>query len=114
MEKIYNKLVRDKIPEIITENGAVPYVRVLDDNEYKEALEKKLLEEYREVIEATGNDRIEELADMLEVMCSLTYLEGKDLNDIILAMERKKNERGGFTKKLFLEKVNEKTLMILF
>lgn len=46
MERIYNKLVRDKIPEIISDNGEKPIVRILNDTEYKEALEKKLYEEY--------------------------------------------------------------------
>lgn len=66
MERIYNKLVRDKIPEIISDNGEKPIVRILNDTEYKEALEKKLYEEYLEVIHAYGNDRLEELADMLD------------------------------------------------
>ena len=43
MERIYNKLVRDKIPEIITSKGEKPITRVLNDEEYKEQLEKKLL-----------------------------------------------------------------------
>lgn len=107
MEKKYNKLVRDRIPEIIIKNGGNPKIKVLDDEGYKNALEVKLLEEYKEVLAATGNDRIEELADMLEVMLGLAKLEDKDIDDIISAMEIKKEKRGAFVKKLFLEKVDE-------
>lgn len=53
MEKVYNKLVRDNIPEIIMNDGEYPVIRVLNDEEYKKELERKLLEEYKEVIEAT-------------------------------------------------------------
>ena len=81
MEQIYNKLVRDKIPNIIKENGEIPVVRVLDEIEYKIELERKLHEEYQEVIESSGDDRVEELADMLEVIKALAKLENKDLND---------------------------------
>lgn len=90
---MYNKLVRGNIPEIIKSNGENPVIRILDNDEYKTELEKKLLEEYNEVLESFGNDRIEELADMLEVMISIAELENKSL------------ERGGFKKRLYLEKV---------
>ena len=66
MERIYNKLVRDNIPSIIKGNGATPITRILNEEEYKKELEKKLYEEYNEVLEASGEDRIEELADMIE------------------------------------------------
>lgn len=46
MEQIYNKLVRDNIPNIISKNGETPITRVLSDVEYKEELERKLYEEY--------------------------------------------------------------------
>ena len=68
---MYNKLVRDNIPEIIKSNGETPITRILDDEEYKKELERKLLEEYNEVLESSGDDRMEELADMLEVMISI-------------------------------------------
>lgn len=105
MERIYNKLVRDKIPNIIKEKGETPIIKVLDESNYKEELEKKLYEEYKEVLEASGNDRIEELADMLEVIRALAGLENKNLNDIIDIANKKSEKRGSFDEKIFLEKV---------
>lgn len=105
MERIYNKLVWDNIPNIIENNGEKPITRVLNDDEYKSELEKKLLEEYNEVIEATGNDRVEELADMLEIMKYLAKLENATLDDVIKVAKEKANKRGAFENKIFLEKV---------
>ena len=105
MERIYNKLVRDKIPNIIEEKGETPVIKTLDAIEYKKELEKKLYEEYKEVIEANGEEYIEELADMLEVIRALAKLENKSLDDVILIADKKKEKRGDFDKKIFLEKV---------
>ena len=107
MEKIYNKLVRDNIPEIILANGAEPVTRILDDADYRKSLEEKLNEEYREVLSSSGNERCEELADMIEVIRSLAGLENKTLDEIIAIADEKKEARGGFEKKIFLEKVVE-------
>ena len=107
MERVYNKLVRDNIPNIIKNKGEEPVVRLLDDNEYKIELEKKLYEEYQEVISASGADRLEELADMLEVIRALAKLENNDLNDIIKIADEKNLKRGSFNDKIFLEKVIE-------
>lgn len=106
MEKVYNKLVRDNIPEIIKgNNDGEAVTRILSDDEYKKALEDKLYEEYQEVLEASGEDRVEELADMLEIMISLAKLEKANLEKIIEVAKKKKAKRGGFDKKLYLEKV---------
>jgi len=105
MEKIYNKLVRDNIPEIILNNGEKPVISILDDIRYKEELEKKLYEEYNEVLEASGDDRIEELADVLEIIIALAKLENKTLDDIIEVQKQKVKKRGAFNKKIYLEKV---------
>lgn len=107
MEKVYNKLVRDKIPEIIVGNGGEPFTRILDEDEYKVELETKLMEEYNEVLLATGEERVEELADMLEVISSLAKLEGKSLEEVIEVKNKKCDKRGGFEKRIFLEKVEE-------
>ena len=101
----YNKLVRDKIPEIIKNNNETPIIRILSDEEYKVELEKKLLEEYQEVIASSGKNRLEELADMLEVMIALASLTDATLEDIIKIADKKRNKRGGFKEKIFLESV---------
>lgn len=108
MEEIYNKLVRDKIPKQIISNGEKPITRILNDKEYKIELEKKLYEEYQEVLCSKGKDRIEELADMLEVMKYLAKLENSTLEEVITVAEEKKSKKGAFEKKIFLEKVLKK------
>jgi len=104
-ERVYNKLVRDNIPEIIKNNGEIPVTTILDDNSYKKELENKLYEEYLEVIDANGKDRIEELADMLEIIKALAKLEGSNLEEVIEVSNEKVKKRGAFDKKIYLEKV---------
>lgn len=108
MEKVYNKLVRDNIPEIIEKNGETPVTRILSNEEYKSELEKKLYEEYNEVLEASGKDRIEELADMLEIIIALSKLENSNLDEVIEVSKQKTKKRGAFDKKIYLEKVMSK------
>ena len=105
MERVYNKLVRDKMPEIIKAKGEDPIIRELNLNEYKLALETKLKEECQEVITANGEERIEEIADALEVLKALAKLEGATLEDIVVVADTKNAKRGAFEKRIFLEKV---------
>jgi len=108
MERTYNKLVRDNIPDIIISNEETPVTRILNDEEYKKALEEKLYEEYQEVLSSCGTERCEELADMIEVIRYLAELENKSLEEIIGLAEEKRAKRGGFDNRIFLEKVIEK------
>lgn len=110
MERVYNKLVRDHIPSIIESNGETPITRILSDEEYKVELERKLNEEYHEVLDASGKDRLEELADMIEIIKYLAKVEGSTLDEIISIAEEKSLKRGAFEEKIFLEKVLEKTI----
>ena len=102
---MYKKLVRDRIPEIILSKGETPITRILSDAEYKEELEKKLHEEYLEVLDAAGDSRIEELADMLEVMEALASVENKTLDDVLSVKAKKQEKRGAFKDKIYLEGV---------
>ncbi len=105
METIFNKLVRDNIPDMITNNGEEPVMRILADEEYKVELYKKLLEEVDEVICSKNSDEtLEELADVLEIIRSIAKLNGKTLDDVIETANQKKLKRGGFEKRIFLEK----------
>ena len=108
MERVYNKLVRDRIPEIIESKGEKPITRILDADEYKKELEIKLNEEYKEMLEtSTSEDRIEELSDILEIVRALASLENKTLDDVIKVADEKSVKRGGFEQRIFLEKVDE-------
>jgi len=95
----YNKLVRDRIPEIIAAQGEKAVVRVMDDKEYIISLEKKLEEE---VAEYQESKEIEELADILEVIYALCEARGHSVDELMTAYEKKHMERGGFSKRIFL------------
>lgn len=103
----YKKLVRDQIPEIIKENGEEAIIRILNDEEYKLELEKKLNEEYLEVTNSYGKDRLEELADMIEVIKYLAKLENSSLDEVIEIAKKKASKSGGFDKKIYLENVKK-------
>lgn len=100
--KIYNKLVRDNIPEIIEKNGKAAKLRKLNDEEYKIALYEKLREEVAELIEA---ENVEEMADVLEVLESICKLHGFSEDEVLKEKERKAKSNGGFDKRLLLEAV---------
>ncbi len=93
---IYNKPIRDKIPEIIKESGKNCNVKKLDDSEFLVQLEKKLVEELTEYQESKN---VEELADVLEVIYRISNLKGFDLDKARL---EKIEKRGKFEKNLFL------------
>ena len=99
--KMYNKLVRDKIPNIMIENGAVPIIKTLTDEEYLEELKNKLHEEVNEYLES-GN--IEELADLWEVMLAILNVENVSKNEFEKICTDKVLKRGAFNKKIFLIK----------
>lgn len=95
----YNKLVRDKIPEILDQKGVSYEKRIANDEEYRIELIKKLGEEAQEFIESGGS--IEELADVLEVIESLKTLpEYEDVEQIRL---EKQAQRGGFGGRIILK-----------
>ena len=104
--KQYNKLVRDKIPEIIEQSGSKCKVRILNENEIKLELRKKLVEEANEVL-VEKEDLINELADMLEIVEGIAQAEKIDMQTIKEKQIEKHNKRGGFTKGLFLEWAEE-------
>lgn len=99
----YNKLVRDNIPEIIKEKNLTPIVHIADNDEFYKKLKEKLIEETNEFID---NDKIEELADILEVIDSITDFKEFNKQDLLLIKENKKNKRGGFDRRIILDSTN--------
>jgi len=97
--KQINKLVRDRIPEIMEANGEIPITRVLGPVEYLTCLEVKLDEEVQEFHES--ND-LEELADILEVIYALAEAHGCSQKKLLNIYQTKHNERGGFENRIFL------------
>ena len=100
--KVYNKLVRDKIPEIIKADGKICKTRILSDEEYIAALEAKLNEE---VAEYQADKNLEEMADVLEVLQAICLVRGYSLEELEAMRLKKAVERGGFSEKIFLEYV---------
>ncbi|MGF9964595.1 nucleoside triphosphate pyrophosphohydrolase [Bacillus rhizoplanae] len=105
---VYNKLVRDRIPEIIESNGKTCTTRTLNEKEYIEAVCKKTGEELMEYMEAeTPEHKIEELADLLELVNALAQHEGVTLEDVEKVRKEKAEKRGGFGERIFLIEVSE-------
>ena len=100
--KEYNKLVRDKIPEIIRVDGKECEVRIAKGKEKYELLEKKLMEEVNEFLE---DKNLEELADVMEVLFGLAREIGYSEEELISKREEKKSERRGFEDGILLVKV---------
>jgi len=98
--KIYNKLVRDKIPQIINSNNQTCTIRVLTDEEYLKELNLKLTEELNEYIES---GEIEELADLEEVLRAILDVKKCSYKEFEHIREEKVNKRGAFKEKIFLE-----------
>ena len=101
----YNKLVRDRIPEIIEVSGKTCKTEILNDEEYLRMIDAKLDEE---LAEYHKDQNIEELADLLEVIYAATLARGYTLEELENVRARKAEKRGGFTKKILLIEVEEK------
>lgn len=108
MRKEYRKLVRDRIPDIIRQKGSMPETRILSDAEYLVELKKKLREEVGEYLAAeTPEARLEEMADIFEVITALNEAEVRSIDQVIDVQKKKRIERGAFKEKIFLESVEE-------
>ena len=102
--KVYNKLVRDKIPEIIEKSCKTCTIETLADEKYIAMLEAKLTEELAEYQESKS---LEELADLLEVMGAVVKARGYSWDELTEVRKNKREARGGFEKKLLLKEVFE-------
>ena len=95
----YNKLVRDKIPDLIRAQGETPHIRILEDEEYLRHLEAKLDEEAGEY---HRDKNAEELADILEVVYALAEAIGCTKEELMEIYRKKHEARGGFSDRVFL------------
>jgi predicted house-cleaning noncanonical NTP pyrophosphatase (MazG superfamily) len=103
---VYNKLIRDKIPQIIESKGKRAEVRVMESDEYTKMLNVKLQEELDEYKEATDeNDQIAELADLVELVYAILENKSVSIEEFEKVRLAKQAERGGFKDKLLLVKV---------
>lgn len=98
----YNKLVRDRIPEIILEDGKQPVIHTADELEFKQKLIEKLQEE---TAEFQKNPTIEELADIQEVVNALGEVLGISKEELEKIRKKKQEERSGFNKRIILDEV---------
>ena len=102
--KIYNKLVRDKIPQIIENNNEICKIRVLNDQEYLVELNKKMVEEMNEYLQS---GEIEELADLEEVLRAILDVKKCSYDKFETIRKTKVEKRGAFKNKLFLESTKD-------
>ena len=102
--KHYDKLVRDRIPEIIESDGKTCVTEVLSTEQYLQKLDAKLNEELAEYQESKS---LEELADLLEVMQAVVKARGWTLEELEQVRADKASKRGGFEVRLLLKEVQE-------
>ena len=100
----YNKLVRDKIPEIIKDKGEIPITHIANDEEYWEKLKEKLKEETEEFLEESND---EELADVLEVVDAICEFKKINKEDLEKIKKEKSEKQGGFKDKIILYEVKD-------
>ena len=107
--KVYNKLIRDRIPEIIKKDGNTADIIILSDEAFKQAIKEKLIEEATEVCNAQNRDDIlSELADLQEVMDTIKQLYNINTLEVNTIQAVKALQRGKFEKRLYLKSVSEK------
>jgi predicted house-cleaning noncanonical NTP pyrophosphatase (MazG superfamily) len=100
--KLYNKLVRDNIPDIILKDNELPVTKVLNKEDYLKELNKKLLDEVNEYLK---DSNIEQMVDILEVIRAILKERGSSYKEIEIKRKKKALKRGTFKKKIYLEKV---------
>ncbi|MBP7854457.1 nucleoside triphosphate pyrophosphohydrolase [Candidatus Babeliales bacterium] len=97
-----NKLVRDKIIELMQSNGSKMYWFTLQDKDFIKQLKIKLIEEAQEVLHSNTNNIIDELADVMELVDYLAQLHGINHEQLQQAKNNKREEKGGYEKRIFL------------
>ena len=98
----YDKLIRDKIPEIIEKSGKKCITETMDTDTYIRYLDEKLNEE---LAEYQADKSLEELADLLEVMYAVVKARGYKIEELEQVRREKAEKRGAFEKRLLLKGV---------
>lgn len=98
-----NKLVRDNILDILQQKNIICKHKILNNEQYIEALKDKVIEEALEVKE--GSKTLEEICDVLEVVECLIKAMNVSYSEILYMMYKKREEKGSFDKKIFCESV---------
>jgi len=107
--KIYNKLIRDRIPEIIAKDGNTADIIILSEESFKQAIKEKLIEEATEVLNADNRDEVlSELADLQEVMDTIKQMYNINTLEVNTIQAVKALQRGKFEKRLYLKSVSGK------
>jgi predicted house-cleaning noncanonical NTP pyrophosphatase (MazG superfamily) len=105
---LFNKLVRDRIPEIIEMSGSSCQTKILNEDEYILEINRKMHEELEEYQNAeTSEDIVEELADLLELIHAAAAYHGESFEEVELARVEKAERRGGFDERIFLVDVED-------
>ncbi|WP_053366530.1 nucleoside triphosphate pyrophosphohydrolase [Bacillus sp. FJAT-27245] len=105
---IHNKLVRDRIPEVIEKTGKKFSTRIMDKEEYIVELRKKAFEELDEYMKTQNDsDAVEELADLLEIIHAFADVHNSTFDTIESVRKEKAEKRGGFKERIFLIEVED-------
>lgn len=102
--QVYNKLIRDKIPEIIRQSGKIAITEQVSGDNYLELLNTKLGEELQEYLESQS---IEELADLVEVVYALLAHKSISRQEFEIIRQHKADKRGAFKDRLLLKEVRD-------
>lgn len=102
---IFDKLVRDKIPDLQRDSGAIPSLRVLTPKEHKEQLINKIIEEAREILPAARDELASEMADVQQALDDLRDLMGVSAEELARAQALKNDKKGSFKKGIFIDHV---------
>lgn len=105
---VHNKLVRDRILEVIEKAGKNYTSRILSEEEYKQEVRKKMHEELAEYEEAATNEEaVEELADLLELIHAAAFIHGASIEQLENIRHQKATKRGGFNERIYLIEVED-------
>lgn len=104
MKHIYNKLVRDHIPEIIMKDHKIPVTHILNDEDFISYLKLKLVEEANEVNSSHNKEELKyELADTLEVIETILSFQQISIQEIMEIKENKSFRNGKFNQRICLD-----------